>query len=154
MDMANQHKSLELGSDQLTDDLEAMHDYYTKWCLKPNLLKSEVCVVHLSNRQAQAEANVYLDGTIIRHNPYHTYLGVMLDRSLTYKQPLTKTAQKIESRNNILCKLAGTTWGADASTLRSTALAMTYSVAEYCAPVWYRSSHTHKIDVHLMSQCG
>ncbi|KAG5858281.1 hypothetical protein JTB14_027623 [Gonioctena quinquepunctata] len=73
----------------------------------------------------------------------------MPDLSLTYKQHLTKTAQKIKSRNNILCKLAGTTWGADASTLRSTALAMTYSVAEYCAPVWYRSSHTHKIDVQL-----
>ncbi|KAG5894920.1 hypothetical protein JTB14_008879 [Gonioctena quinquepunctata] len=73
----------------------------------------------------------------------------MLDRSLTYKQHLTETAPKIKSRNNIICKLAGTTWGADASTLRSTALAMTYSVAEYCAPVWYRSSHTHKIDVQL-----
>ncbi|KAG5892097.1 hypothetical protein JTB14_008068 [Gonioctena quinquepunctata] len=53
------------------------------------------------------------------------------------------------SRNNIRCTVAGTTWGANASTLRSTALAMTYSVAEYCAPVWYRSSHTHKIDVQL-----
>ncbi|KAG5888772.1 hypothetical protein JTB14_021515 [Gonioctena quinquepunctata] len=62
----------------------------------------------------------------------------MLDRSLTYKQHLTKTAQKIKPRNNIICKLAGTTWGA--STLRSTALVMTYSVPEYWAPVWYRSS--------------
>ncbi|KAG5866985.1 hypothetical protein JTB14_018302 [Gonioctena quinquepunctata] len=73
----------------------------------------------------------------------------MLDRSLTHKQHLTKTAHKIRSRNNILHKLAGTSWGADASTLRSTALAMTYSVTEFCAPVWYRSSHTHKIDVQL-----
>ncbi|KAG5892096.1 hypothetical protein JTB14_008067 [Gonioctena quinquepunctata] len=93
MALANQHKSLELGSDQLTDDLEAMHDYYTKWCLKPNPLESKVCVFHLSNWQAQAEANVYIRGTRIRHNPYPTYLGVMLDRSLTYRQYLTKTAQ-------------------------------------------------------------
>ncbi|KAG5862004.1 hypothetical protein JTB14_028461 [Gonioctena quinquepunctata] len=31
-----------MGSDQLTEDLEAMHKYYTKWCLKPNPVKSEL----------------------------------------------------------------------------------------------------------------
>ncbi|KAG5883532.1 hypothetical protein JTB14_006935 [Gonioctena quinquepunctata] len=51
-DLRKPAKSLELESDQLTDDLEAMHDYYTKWCLKPNPLKSEVCVFHLSNRES------------------------------------------------------------------------------------------------------
>ncbi|KAG5858280.1 hypothetical protein JTB14_027622 [Gonioctena quinquepunctata] len=34
MALANRHTCLELGGDQLTDDLEAMHDYYTKWWLK------------------------------------------------------------------------------------------------------------------------
>jgi len=38
-------------------------------------------------------------------------------------------------------KLAGSTWGASANTLRSSALAFCYSAAEYCAPVWPNCSH-------------
>jgi len=52
-------------------------------------------------------------------------------------------------RNNLLSKLAGSSWGAQASTLRTSALAICYSAAEYCAPVWSRSSHTNLIDSQL-----
>ena len=45
--------------------------------------------------------------------------------------------------------LAGTTWGAGAKTLRTSALALCYSVAEYCAPVWSNCAHTILVDVQL-----
>jgi len=48
-------------------------------------------------------------------------------------------------------KLASSTWGASANTLRSSALALFYSAAEYCAPVWSRSAHTSQVDVLLNS---
>ena len=35
------------------------------------------------------------------------------------------------------------------NTLRSSALALCYSAAEYCAPVWSRSAHTSHVDVQL-----
>ena len=41
--------------------------------------------------------------------------------------------------------------GASANTLQSSALALCYSAAEYCAPVWSRSAHTSQVDVHLNS---
>ena len=72
-----------------------------------------------------------------------------MDRSLTYQDHLKKTAAKISSRNNLLSKLAGTSWGAKAQTLKTTALALCYSTAEYCAPVWSRSSHAKLVDVQL-----
>ena len=37
-------------------------------------------------------------------------------------------------------------WGAGAKTLRIATLSLVYSTAEYCAPVWCRSAHTHLID--------
>jgi len=62
-------------------------------------------------------------------------------------------AGKLKNRNNLLMKLAGSTWGASANTalLRSSALALCYSAAEYCAPVWSRSAHTSQVDVQLNS---
>jgi len=45
--------------------------------------------------------------------------------------------------------LVGSSWGASATTLRTSALALCYSTAEYCAPVWARSPYTKLIDVQL-----
>ena len=73
----------------------------------------------------------------------------MLDRTLSYRQHLIKTADKLKSRNNLLKKLAGSTWGASAATLRCSALALCYSVAEYCSPVWLRSAYTSLVDSEL-----
>ena len=40
----------------------------------------------------------------------------------------------------------GSGWGAGAKTLRIATLSLVNSAAEYCAPVWCRSAHTHLID--------
>jgi hypothetical protein len=88
-------------------------------------------------------------GTEIQHVEHSKYLGVTLDRTLTYNDHLMKTSKKISARINIVRKLAGTGWGAGAETLRTAALAIVYSTAEYCAPVWLNSVHISKIDVQV-----
>ena len=71
---------------------------------------------------------------------------------------LVMTSEKItvgdlmnsDNRNNLLMKLAGSTRGTSANTLRSSAVALCYnSAAEYCAPAWSRSAHTSQVDVQL-----
>jgi len=44
------------------------------------------------------------------HRCHPTYLGVTLDRTLSYRVHMTKTAGKLKNRNNLLMKLAGSTW--------------------------------------------
>ena len=58
---------------------------------------------------------------------------------------------KVVTRNNLLRKLSNSKWGANAKTIRTTALALSYSVAEYAAPVWARSSHAQKLNMELNS---
>ena len=75
-----------------------------------------------------------------------------LDRTLSYRERLAKTAGKLGGRNNLLMGLAGSTWGAGADALRSSALALCYSAAECCAPVWSgRVGHAGRVDVQLGS---
>jgi len=45
----------------------------------------------------------------------------------------------------------GISVSASTNTLRSSALALCYLAAEYCAPVWSRSAHTSRVDVQLNS---
>ena len=81
------------------------------------------------------------------------YLGVTLDRTLSYKEHTRKTREKVATRNNLLNKLANSSWGANPQTIRTTALALCYSTAEYCAPVWGRSCHAKTVDPELNNAC-
>ena len=110
-------------------------------------------VLHLHNTSATRELSVYRDGQHIRHECHPTCLGVTLDRTLSYRSHLTKTAGKLKNLNNLLMKLSGSTWGASATTLQSSALALCYSAAEYCAPVWSRSAHTSQVNVQWTLTC-
>jgi len=136
----------------LSSDVARMSHFCRQWRLKPSASKTISSVFHLHNTSATRELSVYLDGQRLRHECHPTYLGVTLDRMLSYREHLAKTAGKLKNRNsNLLMKLAGSTWGASANTLRSCALALCYSAAEYCAPVWTRPAHTSRVDVQLNS---
>ena len=53
------------------------------------------------------------------------------------------------TRNNLLKKLSNSKWGCNASTIRTIALALSYSAC----PVWARSPHASKLDPELNDAC-
>jgi len=114
----------------LSSDMAQMSHFCRQWRLKPGATKTISSVFHLHNTSATRELSVYLDGQHLRHECHPTYLGMTLDRTLSYREHLTKTAGKLKNRNNLLMKLASSIWGASANTLRSSALALCYSAAE------------------------
>jgi len=69
-----------------------------------------------------------------------------MGRSLTYCQHLESLRKNLTSYVTLLKRLAGSGWGAGATTLWTATLALVHSTAEYCVPVWCRSAHTHLID--------
>ena len=76
-----------------------------------------------------------------------------LDRTLSFAEHARKTKAKLATRNNLLSRLLNSNWGTDPKTKRTTAHALSYSVAEYCSPVWARSCHAQKIDPELNDAC-
>ena len=64
-----------------------------------------------------------------------------------------KVKAKTAARNNVLRKLANSKWGTHPSTIKTIALALCYSTAEYACPVWERSAHAHKVDPVLNDAC-
>lgn len=147
--LASRSRTIEETSNVLSEDLAMLGRYFIDWRLIPNMNKTEVMCFHLNNKQARLEPQVYFNNNLLRYNPYPKYLGITMDRTLSYKTHLENTAAKINTRNNIIHKLCGTTWGAKASTLKTSALSLVYSVAEYCAPVWLNSCHVKTIDTKL-----
>ena len=114
--------------------------------MKLSHTKTVTATFHLNNREAKRELKVYNNGRLLPFCPTPTYLGVKLDRSLTFRHHLVALRKKLSSRVTLLRRLVGTRWGAGAKTLRIATLSVIYSTAEYCAPVRCRSAYTLLID--------
>ena len=124
-------------------------EYLKIWILTLSVAKTTSTAFHLNIKEARRQLKVNLHGSPLPYNPTPTYLGVKLDRQLSYKQHLKSLRAKVSSRNNLLRRLAGSAWGASPTTLRTGDLALVYSTAEYASPVWCRSTHTRELDTAL-----
>ena len=114
-----------------------------------NTTKTVSTVFLLENHHANQALKIQIGNKQLPPEPIPKYLGVTLNRTLTYEKHIEKVAQKLNTRNSILKKLTETNWGAHQTTLRTSALALCYGTAEYCALVWERSKHSKKIDTQL-----
>ena len=137
----------------IEESLSELTQCYRSNHLRANPDKTQVTAFHLRNKEAKRTLKVKWNRTDLENTPHPKYLGVTLDRTLSYKQHIYNTKMKVATRNNLLRKLSSSKWGTNASTIRTTALALSYSVAEYAAPVWARSAHAYTLDSELNSAC-
>ena len=78
-----------------------------------------------------------------------TYLGVKLDRSLTFRHHLVALGKKLFSRVTLLRRLAGSRLAVGAKVLRTAAQSLVYSTVGFCASVLYRFAHNRFTDSAL-----
>ena len=124
--------------------------YLRNWRLKLSTTKTVSLIFHLGNHMANYQLKVQLrPGCPQFRSKSHTYIGVKVDCSLTYKSHLTKLKEKVSSRGALVSALPVPTWGASFLTLRTSSMALAFSAAEYCAPVWTQSTHSCGLDVPL-----
>ncbi|KAJ3592921.1 hypothetical protein NHX12_005259, partial [Muraenolepis orangiensis] len=144
-------KAMEEG---LNEDMGTLVPYLRRWRLQLSVGKSVAAAYHLSTREARRELEVRVDNKCLEVQQAPKYLGVRLDRTLSFKQHLEEVKAKVTSRVALIRRLAGTTWGASAKTLRISTQALVFSAAEYCAPVWSRSPHARKVFALVLGDEG
>jgi len=145
--LATQDRTFTALEDTLSEDLDKIAVFLSKWCLQPRVSKTLSCVFHFHNASALQGISVQLNGQHVRHELNPVYLAVTLDWTLSYHAHLKKSSAKVSTHNNLFRLLAGSSLGASATTLRTSALALCYSTAEYCAPVSARPPYTKLTDV-------
>jgi len=131
----------------LTNAVNGLHQYYAENSLIANPDKTQVCSFHL-NRDAYHPLNIMWNGQKLKNCKHPKYHGVTLDHSLTFKKHIQNCKAKVTTRN-ILRKLTSLQWRANPNTLRTSALALCYSAAEYACPAWSRSSLAKYLDPAL-----
>ena len=138
---------------QIEEALGELTHYYRSNSLRANPDKTQVTAFHLRNREAKRSLQVSWNGVDLENTDTPKYLGVTLDRTLSYKTHIHNTKMKVATRNNLLKKLANSRWGTNARTIRTTAIALCYSTAEYAAPVWERSAYAQLLNPELNQAC-
>ena len=133
----------------LERDMQDPVHFFRRRRLRLNEAKTTTTPFHLNTKEAGKEIVVHVNGNTLPPCANPRYLGVTLDRSLSFKQHVSNICAKVSARNSIIRRLCGTTWGASAATLRTATQAIVIAPAEYCAPTWERSSHRRKLDTSL-----
>jgi len=87
---------------KLTADLAHLSKYCPLWHLKPITTKTVTSSFHLRNTDARRELNIFMNGVRLKHDPNPVYLGITVDRTLLYKEHLSRSAAKLRSRNNLI----------------------------------------------------
>ena len=68
----------------LSKDMSTLSAYLQTWRLKLSHTKTVTAALHLNNLEAKCELKVYNNSRLLPFCPTFTYLGVKLDRSLTF----------------------------------------------------------------------
>ena len=137
----------------IEEALDELTTYYKSNSLRVKLDKTQVTSLHLKNREAKRTLEVKRNDTGLENTPHPKYLDVILDRTLSNKKHIHNTKIKVATRNNLMKKLLNSKWGFNASTIRTTALALSYSAAQYACPVWATSTHASKLDPEPNNAC-
>ena len=95
----------------LSQDMTIISTYFQTWRLQLSHTKTVTSAFHLNNREAKRELNVYNNGKRLPFCLIPTYLGVKLDRSLTFRHHLEALRKTLTTRVALMRRLAGTGWG-------------------------------------------
>ena len=98
--------------------------------------KSETAFFSTDRREASWSPNVSLGGTRLRHNPTPKFLGVTLDRTLSFGPHVEEVVLKVGARCRLLATLTSKDWGWRKHSMRVMFLALQQSIMNYAAPAW------------------
>ena len=90
----------------LSQDMATLLEYLRTWRLKLSHAKMVTAAFYLHNREAKRELKVYANDKLLPFCPISTYLGVKLDRSLTFRNHLETLRKKLATRVMLLRRLA------------------------------------------------
>ena len=107
-----------------------------KWKLNLNTEKSEVCPFSTWSNDSSWDPTIFIGNQKVRVNTTPCFLGVTLDRSLTFNAHLKKLTTLLTSSIHIIRATAHTSWGWCGSTLKMAFQALVHSKLDYAAPAW------------------
>ena len=120
--------------------MASLSTYLCKWKFKLSITKTMSTAFHLCKKEARRELKIPVKDQTLPSCAEPTYLGIKLDRALTFGRHLESMRKKLTTRVGLLRQPLGSSWSTSATILRTATVTLVHSTAEYCAPAWCRSA--------------
>ena len=104
-------ESLPTANYRMQEALNSLQRWTKKWTVSINPTKTTHTVFSLSTKKLTANLTINIQRLSLEDNP--TYLGITLDKRLTWKTQTGRTESKAKSRLTLMKKISSTNWGAD-----------------------------------------
>ena len=121
------HQTWEKVEETLNQVMRSLSEYMGRLRLKLSTAKTTTTAFHLNIRDIHRQLDVVLNGAPLPNNNNPVYIGLTHDWAMTYRKHLESLQSNVNARNGLLRSLAGSSWEAYISTLRTDALVLVYS---------------------------
>ena len=130
----------------MQEAVDKVSEWSKEWLVEINKTKTESTCFSLSPEKWKE--TLKLDGQAIPKQATPTYLGVKMDKTLTWGPHIEDIEKKATRKLNIMRKLAGTNWGADKNILKQVYTSTVRPHLEYASTAWTTAakSNTKKLD--------
>ena len=122
--------------DRINPYLDTLHDWFSERNLQISAPKSSATIFSTFGNEMNETLDIKIKGEVVPTVKNPKILGVTMDCKHTYKHHTQEVKKKINSKNNILKALAGSTWGQTKEVITSTYKAIGQSSLNYCAPIY------------------
>ena len=118
---------------RIQEALNVVAQWSTKWKLTISGGKCEASFFSTNSHESKWRPKLTIGEEEIPYSENPKFLGVTYDKQLTFTDPANNVAK---SKSRALVHLAGTDWGYDKATLRSTYLAIGRTIMDYAGAAW------------------
>ena len=126
---------------RMQEAMNLISDWAKEWLVMINRTKTEATCFSLSPKRK--EFIVQINGQEIHQQITPTYLGVRLDRKLTWSPHISTMHSKGLRKMTLMKKLAGTKWGANMKILTQVYTAAVRPHMEYASSAWSSAAKTN-----------
>ena len=116
--------------------IDHVAEWSRKFKLSLNQTKCEVTFFASGTTEARWKPTLRLNDEVMPFNPTPKFLGIKMDRGLTFAPHAEEISQKVSKRTNLIRAVATRDWGWQKKTLRKIYIATQRSVLDYAAPAW------------------
>ena len=125
---------------RMQEALDVVGKWATDWGVEINTTKTTTTCFSLSN--TKETTNLSINGRQLLQEDNPTYLGIKLDKRLTWNQHLKEAEKRATRKLALMKKLAGTHWGANGNILQKVYVGTVRPTLEYGMSAWATASKT------------
>ena len=130
------HADKAVAASKVEEGVQAVFRWSQEKKLTLNLGKCETTFFSSDTHEAKWQPRVVAEGTALQFNPTPVFLGVMYDRTLSFRPQAERTAASLAKKNRLLMALAGSEWGCDGNLLRQIYQSISLGGTSYCGAGW------------------